>query len=295
MTADWDGAAWSRERVSLVNRWLEEAVERRAGGTRIREAMHYALMAGGKRLRPLLVLAAGEAMDPRSERWREPAVAVEFIHTYSLIHDDLPAMDDDDLRRGRPTCHKVFGEAQAILAGDALLTEAFGVLAEARAQWPAAAVADAVALLAEAAGARGLVDGQARDLAAEGQAVGLADLEAIHRRKTGALITAAARLPAVLAGQAAWDAALGAYGRHVGLAFQIADDILNVVGDPKMLGKPTGTDDAHDKATYPRLLGLEGARRRAEDEVAAARASLEGLRGTEALIWLATAAVDRER
>jgi geranylgeranyl diphosphate synthase, type II len=213
----------------------------------VRKAMRYSLFAGGKRLRPTLVLAAAECCGLAPRKALKTAAALEMIHTYSLIHDDLPAMDDDDLRRGKPTNHKVFGEAMAILAGDGLLTKAF-----------------------EAAlgggGAEGMVGGQVADLAAEGakkkltRAAAARMLEGIHRRKTGALIIASLDAGAVLArAYAPQRQALRSYGECVGLAFQIADDVLDVVGDKKKLGK-SGSDRANDKLTYAALYGVEGAR-----------------------------------
>jgi geranylgeranyl diphosphate synthase type II len=239
--------------------------------------MHYSLFAGGKRLRPILTLAAAEAAGGRTRDALPLACSFELIHTYSLIHDDLPAMDNDDCRRGRPTLHKVFGEDIAILAGDALLTEAFHLLADRKRMpdIPADRLLDAAREIAEAAGYRGMVGGQVQDIRAEGKKVELQTLYAIHRCKTGALLRVSLRAGAILAG--AGDEALAdlsEYGGKIGLAFQIADDILNVEGDPALLGKGTGSDAARGKITFPALLGIEASRARAEELVMEAVASL---------------------
>jgi geranylgeranyl diphosphate synthase type II len=230
---------------------------------RLAEAMRYSVLGGGKRLRPVLALMAAEACGSDPDAALPSACALEMVHTYSLIHDDLPAMDDDDLRRGRPTCHKAFDEATAILAGDALLTLAFEVVA--RHTRPAEAVAGCVLALAEGSGPDGMVGGQMADLQAETRADGdAAELEAIHRRKTGALLRAALMMGAAVAGAPAEEAeALDRYGRAIGLAFQIIDDLLDVQGDEAKLGKRVNKDSEQGKWTYPRFLGIEGSRRKA--------------------------------
>jgi geranylgeranyl diphosphate synthase type II len=228
----------------------------------LREAIRYSLLAPCKRLRPTLVLFAAEACGGAREAALPAACAVEMIHTYSLIHDDLPAMDNDDLRRGRPTCHKAYGEAMAILAGDALLTLAFEILA--RDLRPAVA-AKACAALAEAAGATALVGGQADDLSLEHTAGDLATLENIHRRKTGAMFLASLRLGGYTAGaDESQQSALEQFGKKIGLAFQIADDLLDVEGDEAAMGKRVGKDSQHGKLTFPSLLGIEESRSRAQ-------------------------------
>ena len=241
---------------------------------RLREAVGYSLLAPGKRLRPMLVLLAAEACGCESSQAMPAACAVEMIHAYSLIHDDLPAMDDDDLRRGRPTCHVQFDEATAILAGDALLTEAFAVLAAA--DWPGEVRSQCVAQLALAAGGAGMVGGQMDDLAAEKSADGsLATLESIHRRKTGAMIRVSLRLGALVAGADERQcAALDVYGEKVGLAFQIVDDLLDYAGDQKALGKRVHKDAERGKLTFPGLLGPEAARARASELTTGAVAAL---------------------
>lgn len=239
------------------------------------QAVRYSLFAGGKRIRPILCLAAAEAAgeEGAAASLLPVACALELIHTYSLIHDDLPAMDDDAFRRGRPTCHTVYGEGMAILAGDALLTEAFRLMArrDLMPHLPAERQIAVIGEVAEAAGFLGMVGGQAADVLAEGKPGDEETLRYIHTRKTGAMIRAAVRAGAVLAGaDAGVLAAASSYGDHIGLAFQIADDLLNVEGDRGLLGKGTGSDAARKKLTYPALFGLEASRREARRLVEAA-------------------------
>jgi len=237
--------------------------------TSLHEAMHYSVFAGGKRIRPILMMAACEAVGGDVEQVLPAACAMEMIHTYSLIHDDLPAMDDDDFRRGNPTNHKVYGEATAILAGDALLTEAF-VLLSAPANTPqlkADTQREVIQLIARAAGAAGMVGGQVVDMEAEGmEQPDLATVDYIHAHKTGALILASIRAGALLGGAdtEAYEA-LSRFGKLAGLAFQIADDILDIVGDQQALGKDIGSDQERGKATYPAVLGLSESIRRAQE------------------------------
>ena len=265
---------------------------------RLLESMRYSLLGGGKRLRPILVIAAAGLFGASAEQVMPTACALECIHTYSLIHDDLPAMDDDDLRRGRPTNHKVYGEAMAILAGDALLTLAFE-LAGRQGEVPgatAAQVARVVQELAVGAGAAGMVGGQVEDLAWEGRAAGPEQLERIHSLKTGALFRAALRAGAVLGGATAAELGqLDAYAYHFGLAFQIQDDVLDVIGDAAKTGKGVRRDEKRKKSTYVSLFGLKGAqeRARAEAEAACAAVACFGERA-EALAALARFVVDRE-
>jgi geranylgeranyl diphosphate synthase type II len=244
---------------------------------RLAEAMRYSLTAGGKRLRPLLCLMAAEACGADPAEALPAACALEMVHTYSLIHDDLPAMDDDDLRRGRPTCHKAFDEATAILAGDALLTLAFEVVA--RHVRPAEAAVACVRALAEASGPEGMVGGQMADLEAEARTdATVGGLEAIHRRKTGALLRASLRMGAAVAtAPEATARALDAYGRAVGLAFQVVDDLLDVQGDEAKMGKRVGKDQGLGKWTYPGLLGVEGSRSKAKQLAEDASAALAPL------------------
>ena len=230
------------------------------------KAMRYSVFAGGKRVRPILLLAAAEAVGGDGEAVLPAACSMEFVHTYSLIHDDLPAMDDDDYRRGKLTSHKVFGEAVAILAGDALLTCAFEVMScpALTARFAPAVLLEATHRLARAAGFSGMVGGQVVDMASEGRDVSLEVLDYIHRHKTAALIGAAVTIGGLLGGgSAAQLEALKRYGQATGLAFQIADDVLDVEGDSVALGKRVGQDAQHGKATYPALLGLEASRQHA--------------------------------
>lgn len=253
----------------------------------LREAVRYSLFAGGKRLRPALALGACEMVCGTDAPALPAACALEMIHTYSLIHDDLPAMDNDDLRRGRPTLHKVAGEAMAILAGDALLTMAFHILARDGASNPA--IISVIAEIAEAAGAWGMVGGQVLDMAHEGQQAGLEALRRTHAAKTGALIRVSVRAGARLAGATEEaSSALTRYGESLGLAFQIADDILDVTGTEAAIGKPVGSDVANEKSTYPALLGLPRAQALAGE---AARHAVEALEsfGGEAEIFRALA------
>jgi farnesyl diphosphate synthase len=232
-------------------------------GHRLSEAMRYAVIGGGgKRIRPAMVYAAGEAMGAALDVLDTPAAAVEMIHAYSLIHDDLPAMDDDDLRRGQPTCHKAYDEATAILAGDALQAHAFEIMAHADIALDATRRLDMIRLLTAASGAKGMAGGQAMDLAAVGHRLTRTELEAMHRMKTGALIRASILLGAMCspATTAADLSVLGEYADCVGLSFQIQDDILDVVGDTETLGKPSGSDQKMQKPTYPSIIGLDESR-----------------------------------
>ena len=262
---------------------------------RLREAIRHSLLAPGKRLRPLMVLMAAEACGSKREAALPAACAVEMIHTYSLIHDDLPAMDDDDLRRGLPTCHAKYGEAAAILAGDALLAQAFEIIAVGI--QPPALAARCCAELAEASGPTQLVGGQAADLLAEFTQQGLKDLEAIHSRKTGAIFRVSLRLGG-LAGRAseAQLRALDVYGQKLGLAFQIVDDLLDHAGDEAALGKRAQKDSQRGKLTFPSLLGVESIRRRADELIAEACQELKIFEGrAERLQALARYVLDRNR
>lgn len=265
----------------------------------LHQAMRYSVFAGGKRMRPLLLIAACEAVGGRMESALPTACAMEMIHTYSLIHDDLPAMDDDDYRRGRLTNHKVFGETTAILAGDALLTQAFILLAT---PVPGVSISAAerlrvLQIIATAAGSLGMVGGQVVDMESEGRTVELPIVEFIHTHKTGALILASLQAGAILgnADSRAF-AALTRYGECAGLAFQIADDILDIVGEQALLGKDVGSDVHRGKATYPALLGLAESRSRAEELRDLAIAALTPLgTGAEPLRALVSFIVDRSR
>ncbi|MFB9145319.1 farnesyl diphosphate synthase [Halomonas alkalicola] len=275
MNAETLAAGLAADRARVDARLEALFGERGAAVPRLDAAMRHGVLVGGKRLRPVLVYAAGRALGAADDALDAPAMAIELVHAYSLVHDDLPAMDDDDLRRGQPTVHKAYDEATAILAGDALQALAFEVLA--RSTHPR--LAAMLVTLAEAAGRDGMVAGQALDLAAVGGHPDVAALATMHGHKTGALIRAAVRLGGLVA-VAETDprlAALDDYARAIGLAFQIHDDVLDVTGDTATLGKASGADAARDKPTYPSLLGLEGARARAGELVEEAVAALAPL------------------
>lgn len=285
-------AVWAAERRARVEAALDRALppanERAAT---LVEAMRYATLGGGKRIRALLAYAAGEFAHAEAADVDAAAVAVEMVHAYSLVHDDLPSMDDDTMRRGRPTCHVAFGEATALLAGDALQAQAFAVLG--RAGWRDAG--RACALLAEASGAAGMAGGQAIDLAATGSAMSERDLETMHRLKTGALIRAAVRLGAA-AGRPLdeeGERALDAYARAAGLAFQVVDDVLDVEGSTATLGKTAGKDAASGKPTYVSILGLDAARAKARSLGDEARASLAPYARARRLVEIAGDIVSR--
>jgi geranylgeranyl diphosphate synthase type II len=277
MTAPETITNYLARRAADVNEWLDRLVPSEATPPELlHRAMRYSLLAGGKRLRPALVLAVGEAFGAATDDLMPAACAIEMIHTYSLIHDDLPAMDNDDLRRGRPTCHKAFGEAVAILAGDALLTQAFRVLAS---DAPRRDAERQVRVIREAATAAGTVDaligGQMADMESEGgcegKTVDAAMLEYIHRSKTGAMIAASVVVGGLLAGADEDEIdKLRAYGQRIGLAFQIADDILDVTATSEQLGKTPGKDQAANKATYPAIHGIAASEARARKLVAEA-------------------------
>ena len=262
----------------------------------LHRAMRYAVLGGGKRLRPLLVYAAGIALGANLDALDAAACAVEFIHAYSLVHDDLPAMDDDALRRGKPTCHIVFGEAMAILAGDALQALAFEILADAADIDDADTRLRMLQVLGRACGAEGMAGGQAFDLAAVGHRLSLAELERMHDYKTGALIRASVMLGAMASGcrDTATLDALDRFGRAVGLAFQVRDDILDVEGDAAVIGKTQGKDAAADKPTFVSIIGMDASRRRLDELVGEALAEVEplGERGNT-LAALARFAVER--
>ena len=257
-------------RAAEVNEWLDRLVpSETTPPEQLHRAMRYSLLAGGKRLRPALVLAAGEAFGADTDDLMPAACAIEMIHTYSLIHDDLPAMDNDDLRRGRPTCHKAFGEAVAILAGDALLTQAFRVLAADAPKRDAERQVRVIREVATAAGTvEALIGGQMADIESEGENVDGSTLEYIHRSKTGAMIAASVVVGGIVAGANGDQVEkLRAYGQCIGLAFQIADDILDVTSTSEQLGKTPGKDQAANKATYPAIHGIAASQTRARELV----------------------------
>jgi geranylgeranyl pyrophosphate synthase len=273
-------AACQARLEGVLSQWLPPAATHPAS---LHQAMRYAALDGGKRIRPTLVYASGQAVGSRRETLDAPACAIELIHAYSLIHDDLPAMDDDDLRRGKPSCHKAFGEAVAILAGDALQSLAFHVLSRDNPGTDAVTRLRMIETLALAAGSRGMAGGQTIDLEAAGRQLDIAELEDMHIHKTGALIRASVVLGALTAPELEDSTLehLDHYAKCVGLAFQIRDDILDVEGETHMLGKRIGADQTLDKSTYPALIGLEASRQRASELNQEAQDSLSGL-GTEA-------------
>lgn len=251
------------------------------GNSSLKSAMEYSLFNGGKRIRALLVFAAGKLFSAEHESLAAIAAALEMIHAYSLIHDDLPAMDDDDLRRGQPTCHIQFNEATAILAGDALQTQAFKLLSQQRLQGISAETQlQIVAELANASGALGMCEGQALDLQATGQVTSFEQLKAIHNKKTGALINAALICGALAGSATSSDLqTIRQFGDSIGLAFQIRDDILDIEGNTSELGKPQGSDSALDKSTYPALIGLEQSKQACEALYQNALEALQSLHG----------------
>jgi len=273
-----DVHAYMKERTRAVDEALERSLPpETAPPETVHKAMRYSVFAGGKRLRPVLVIAGAEAVGGAMDDVMPTACAMELIHTYSLVHDDLPAMDDDDFRRGRPTSHKVFGDAMAILAGDGLLTLAFRLLAEnLRPGMDGRVLRDVLVEVAEAAGTGGMVGGQVADLEAEGRQVTPEALDYIHLHKTAALIRASIRSGAALCGATpAQLQALAVAGTSLGLAFQIVDDILDVTGTTEQLGKTAGKDQAQQKATYPAIHGLAASRARAEALMAEALGALQ--------------------
>ncbi|HEA14998.1 MAG TPA: (2E,6E)-farnesyl diphosphate synthase [Pseudoalteromonas prydzensis] len=252
-----------RDVEATLNRYFEQPLDT---DQTIKLATHYSVLNGGKRLRPFLVYATGRMLGAKHQDLDVLAAAIECIHSYSLVHDDLPAMDDDDLRRGRPTCHIVYGEAHAILAGDALQTLAFDLIANHAFDVPAQQQLKMIATLAKASGIEGMVGGQALDIAATNTAVSLIELERIHQLKTGALLNCAISLGALCATDIDEHTLLQLkrFGDAIGLAFQVQDDILDIEGDTQVLGKPQGSDVAANKATYPAILGLAGAKQKAQ-------------------------------
>lgn len=296
-TPRFDLPAYLERSTAAVNAALDRFLPRpNAKPATLHKAMRYSLFAGGKRLRPALCLAAAEACGGTWSAALPLACAVECIHTYSLIHDDLPAMDDDDFRRGKPTSHKVFGEGIAILAGDALLTIAFEIATRARG-WPRYSPRDLVLEIAGAAGSLQLVGGQVADLEAEGRPVSAAQLRYIHERKTSALLRCAVRLGGMSANCTPRQlAGLSDFGYHVGLAFQVIDDILDVTQSSEQLGKTAGKDSAAHKATYPAIVGLEKSRRIATELTTKAFAALQPFHGRAvALEALAAHLLQRDR
>lgn len=252
---------------------LTQLIEKRASDARLKEAMLYAVQSGGKRIRPLLTLAVGASGTSNNEAALDLACALEMIHTYSLIHDDLPGMDNDDLRRGRPTVHKAFDEATAILAGDALLTLAFEVAANANLE--AGQLVEAVKILSTASGMSGMISGQMKDIASEEVTITLEQMKEIHREKTGELLLAAVRLGNLFLDDTKMKEAFVSYATHFGLAFQIQNDLQDVCWTSEQTGKETGKDSELSKNTYPSLLGVEGAKDALASEISSCKRALE--------------------
>jgi geranylgeranyl diphosphate synthase type II len=267
-----------KEKKNLVEAFLTMYFGQPFKPAILHESMSYSIAAGGKRVRPVLCIAAYEACGGRAEDVVPQAASIELIHTYSLIHDDLPAMDNDDLRRGKPTNHKVFGDGMAILAGDGLLTEAFSLLGDPR--YRHASISDAAIIkiiyeLAYAAGAHGMVGGQAQDLMSENAEPDADTLSFIHHHKTAALLSVSVRMGGILAGaDEAKINGLNKYGDNIGLAFQVVDDILDIEGDTEVIGKPKGSDEKKKKMTYPSLYGIEESKKKAKDLIDTAVAAL---------------------
>ena len=294
-----DLSGYIEDKNRQINAALDQIFDDAQTSEPIVEAMKYSLMAGGKRIRPILCLAAAEAAGGKSQNVMPAACALEMVHTYSLIHDDLPAMDDDDLRRGKPTSHIAFDEATAILAGDALLTMAFQVLSSVKVsvENQASSWLKIIQLISSAAGYQGMIRGQMLDMAAEGQQLTVEELKSMHSLKTGALIEASLLCGAWLANARKYQVEnLKTYARYIGLAFQVADDILNVEGNPQKMGKAVGTDKLRFKSTYPALLGIDSSKKFAKNLVNGALQALEDFdKKAEPLRALATYIIERNR
>lgn len=281
---------------ALIDAWLKRCFDGQPPRADLYDAMKYSLEGGGKRIRPILTLEVCRMCGGDPETALPFACAVEMIHTYSLIHDDLPCMDDDDLRRGRPTNHRVFGEAMAVLAGDGLLTAAFETMLEAEGDISPQVRLEAARCLAHAAGARGMVGGQALDMAGEGHALTRAEVEEIEQNKTGALISAAAEMGCIIAGGSQEDrAAVRDYARLLGLAFQVRDDMLDCEGTTDELGKTVGSDHASEKATFVSLMGLDACRTYVRELTDRATAALDRFPQADFLRWLAQTMAERTR
>lgn len=299
-----DLASYLTDKQNEINRILDDILARKSISERIVNAMRHSLMASGKRLRPILCIAAAEAVGGMDKSILYPACALEMIHTYSLIHDDLPAMDNDDLRRGIPTCHKAFDEATAILAGDALLTLSFEILASKNNPYldsgekvSDAKRLDVISSIAMAAGFRGMIAGQMMDMEYQGRTLDSGTLETLHYSKTGALIEASVYSGAVLGGGTRNQIQqLTSYGRNIGLAFQVADDILDVEGDPNVMGKAAQKDADLDKSTFPAVLGMKKSREFAEKLINDALKNIESFGiYSDSLAAIAKYIIERDR
>jgi geranylgeranyl diphosphate synthase type II len=291
--------SYIKQKGRIIDAALDAMIEESRLSPALVEAMKYSLMAGGKRIRPVLCLAACEAVGGEPQKALIAACALEMIHTYSLIHDDLPAMDDDELRRGKATCHIAYDEATAILAGDALLTLAFEVLSSVDSNdgYPADNWMQVIRLISGAAGYQGMIQGQMLDIASEGKALDADALETMHRLKTGALIEASLACGALLGGaNHSQRKLIGDYGRNIGLAFQVTDDLLNVEGNPDLMGKAVGTDSERDKSTYPSVMGVEKTREFSKKLIQEALQALETFdKQADPLRAIATYIIERNR
>ena len=289
--------SYLKERKSWVEAALTASVRNESIPEALRNAMIYSLEAGGKRLRPILVIASAEAVGGNVDKVMHAAIAMEMIHTFSLIHDDLPAMDDDSLRRGKPTNHKVFGEAFAILAGDALLAQAFYVLTNTSTNLNSTATIEVIRDIAKATGGCGMTGGQALDIEATGKKITESELTKLHLCKTGALITASVTSGAKLCGaDSSQVLAFSKYGDSIGLAFQITDDLLDIEGNESVIGKDIGSDESKGKSTYPAIIGVEASRQRAKNLVNDAIQSLSSFdEKAEPLRLIAKYIIERDR
>lgn len=279
-----DIKSYLNEQKALIDLWLESYFGMKIHPDLLRDSMKYSLLAGGKRIRPILCIASYESCGYAGKEILPQACAIEFIHTYSLIHDDLPAMDNDDLRRGKPTNHVVFGEAMAILAGDALLTDAFRIFSESR-DIPPERIISGTRELASMAGINGMVAGQAQDIISENTDPDEETLQFIHLNKTAALLNASVRIGAILAGVD--DEQLShftAFGKNIGLAFQVVDDILDITASTEELGKPSGSDVANRKMTYPSVYGLERSRQIATELIKGAEEAISKIKGNPSFL-----------
>ena len=273
-----------RDKKKLVEDKMISYLSQLDAPSTLKDSMLYSISAGGKRIRPILALAVMESFQKDPLQIMDAVCAIEFVHTYSLIHDDLPSMDNDDYRRGKPTSHKVFGEAQAILAGDALLTESFTMITSNEFLSPEQKV-QMIAVLSQAAGAAGMVGGQVEDLEGEDRNLTLNELESIHEKKTGKMLECSVLTGGIAAGASDDDLKyLKNYARHIGIAFQIQDDILDITGSQDEIGKPVGSDEANMKTTYPKLLGLDGAKKEMEKHIHISLEHLNKINGNTGIL-----------
>ncbi|MGD6962031.1 polyprenyl synthetase family protein [Fictibacillus phosphorivorans] len=273
-----------RDKKSLVEEQMVEYLNKLDAPETLKKSMLYSISAGGKRIRPILALAVMESFEKNTAEIEDVVCSIEFVHTYSLIHDDLPSMDNDDYRRGKLTNHKVFGEAQAILAGDALLTESYSLITN-NSSLTSDQKVQMIAVLSKAAGATGMVGGQVEDIEGENRDLTLTELESIHEKKTGKMLECSVIMGGIAAGASNEDLMhLTNYARHIGIAFQIQDDILDVTGNQEEIGKPVGSDEANLKTTYPKILGLIGAKKEMENHIHISLEHLNKINGNTGIL-----------